>query len=73
MTLYHEDGHPLFLKDVFESLKGKRVLVFTASSAPIAGTLVGSNGYLVELNSEIGLPEIYIPIDKVVAVGGEPR
>jgi small nuclear ribonucleoprotein (snRNP)-like protein len=60
-----------FMRDVFETLIGERVVVFTKGTAQLGGKLAAYNGYIIQLTDDNGIRNTYLSVDNVVAISSD--
>lgn len=66
--LQHTDEHrPTFMRDVFEALIGKNVVINTNGAFCQGGILDSYNGHVIKLTGHNGM-NTYIACDKIVSI-----
>lgn len=56
-----------FMRDVYDQLLGKSVVIYTRGPTALGGTLTEWNGYVLHLASSMG-SDTYLSADQVVAI-----
>lgn len=72
-VLKHTDDHQATLmRDVFEALEGKEVIVWLdGCHTPLGGKLEKYNGQILQLTSPHATKNTYIPVGVVVAISSD--
>ncbi len=68
----HTDTSFVCMRDVFEGLMGKEVVVWlNGGKSPLGGTLHKRVGSVLHLTSPHSIKNTYIPVDAVIAISSD--